>query len=127
MARKREVPFVRGRLENWAAAVIYATAQVNFAFDKSQEPHTTPDEIADFFGVSKNTASQKAQIIRKLFKMRHWDEEFSTAEMAKRNPFRNFMMIDGIIVDVNALPENIKLQLLEMGIVELDIEDNENE
>lgn len=59
--------------------------------------------------------------------MRHWDEEFSTAAMTKRNPFRNFMMIDDIIVDVNGLPENIKLQLLEMGIVELDIEDNENE
>ena len=67
-AAQREVPFVRGRLENWAAAVIYATAQVNFAFDKSQEPHTTPDEIADFFGVSKNTASQKAQIIRSSLK-----------------------------------------------------------
>jgi len=128
MARKREVPFVRGRIENWAAAVIYALAQVNFTFDKSQQPHTTPDELADFFGVSKSTASQKAQIIRKLFKMSYWADEFSTMAMKKQNPFRNLLLIDGIIVDVNTLPEHMKLQLLEMGIVVLDSgSDKENE
>ena len=46
MSRKREVPFLRGKLEIWAAATIYAIGQINFLFDKSFEPYTTPDDIA---------------------------------------------------------------------------------
>lgn len=38
MARKRDVPFVTGRIEIWAAAVIHALGTVNFLFDKASQP-----------------------------------------------------------------------------------------
>ena len=44
MSRKRQVPFLSGRLEIWAAAVVYALGQINFLFDKSFEPGTPPGD-----------------------------------------------------------------------------------
>lgn len=68
--------------------MVHAICTVNFAFDKSQKPHVTSPLIAEHFGVSLNTASQKSKTLRDLFRMRHWDEEFSTQEMQKRSPMR---------------------------------------
>jgi hypothetical protein len=31
--------------------VIYALGQVNFLFDRTQQPHTTPDELSAAFGL----------------------------------------------------------------------------
>ena len=81
-------PFASGQIESWAAGVVHAICTVNFAFDKSQKPHVTSPLIAEHFGVSLNTASQKSKTLRDLFRMSHWGEEFSTAEMQKRNPRR---------------------------------------
>ena len=50
MGRKRDVPFKRGKLEIWAAAVIYAIGSIKFLFDKSFEPYVTAQEISDYFG-----------------------------------------------------------------------------
>jgi len=52
MSRKRQVPFLSGRLELWAASIIYAIGSFNFLQDKSFEPYASTDQIADFFGVS---------------------------------------------------------------------------
>ena len=38
LERKRDVPFQRGKLEIWAAAVVYAIGFVNILFNKSFEP-----------------------------------------------------------------------------------------
>jgi Domain of unknown function (DUF6398) len=84
--RKRTPPYASGKIESWAAGVVHAICTVNFAFDKSQTPHVTPPCIAEHFGVSMNTASQKSKTLRNLFRLRHWDAEFSTEEMQKRNP-----------------------------------------
>jgi len=35
MGRKRDVPFQSGKVEIWAAAVIYALGSINFLFDKA--------------------------------------------------------------------------------------------
>lgn len=86
--RKRTPPFATGQLESWAAGIVHAICTVNFAFDKSQKPHVTSPCIANFFGVSLNTASAKSKTLRDLFRLRHWDSEFGTEEMQKRNPLR---------------------------------------
>jgi hypothetical protein len=45
MGRKREVPFKRGKLEIWAAAVIYTIGSINFLFDKSFEPYISSKQM----------------------------------------------------------------------------------
>lgn len=98
MARKRAVPFLSGRLEIWAAAIVYALGGINFLFDPSFLPHASPDLICDYFGVSKSTVGQKAKLIRDMFKLGYYDAEFSTEHMKQRNPFAQMETVNGFLV-----------------------------
>ncbi len=104
MSRKRQVPFLSGRVEIWAAAIVYALGSVNFLFDKSFNPYVTAEDIGKHFGTTKSSASQKAKIIRDMFKLNYWNKEFSTAHLKESNPFSNLVMVDGFIVDKKHLP-----------------------
>jgi Domain of unknown function (DUF6398) len=103
MSRKRKVPFLSGKLEIWAAAIVYSLGQINFLFDKSFEPYVSATDLCNYFGTSQSTTSQKAKIIRDMFKMRYFDEEFSTKRMLNENPLNEFVMIDGLIVPVSTV------------------------
>lgn len=85
LSRKREVPFKRGKLEIWASGIVYAIGQLNFLFDDSFEPYSTPDEICNYFGAKKSSASNKARDIRKMLNLKIGDEEFSTQRILKSN------------------------------------------
>lgn len=98
MARKRVAPFLSGRVEIWAAAILYALGSINFLFDKSFLPHATPDTLCNYFQVSKRTVAQKAKLIRDMFKLEYFDPEFSTERMAKNNPFARLTMAGGFLV-----------------------------
>lgn len=118
LGRKHDVPFKRGRLEIWASAVVYAIGQINFLFDKSFEPHLTPDDICNYFNTKKSTVSSKAKTIRDILKLEYYDKEFSTENMVENNPFNNFVMTEeGIIVPKSMLfEEKSVLDLLEEQI-----------
>lgn len=111
MARKRNVPFLSGRIEIWAAAVVHALATINFLYDKSLTPHTTFDILADHFGVVKSTVTSKAKIIRDMFKMIYFDEEFSTKHMKQSSPFANLLSMNGFIVNIDSLPPEMQEEL----------------
>jgi hypothetical protein len=98
MARKRQVPFLSGRVEIWAAAIIYALGSINFLFDPAFLPHATPDTICDFFQVSKRTVAQKAKLIRDQFKLDYFNPQFVTERMAKNNPLAGLTMVNGFLV-----------------------------
>lgn len=104
LGRKRDVPFVAGKPEIWAAAVIHALGTINFLFDKSAKPYLSVDEINNFFGTSKSTTGNKSKEIRDLLKIERFDKEFSTKSMQSNNPYDNFVMVDGFIVPVSSLP-----------------------
>lgn len=108
MGRKRDVPFKRGKLEIWAAAVIYAIGSINFLFDKSFEPYMTAQQISDDFGTKNSTVSNKAGQIREMFKLKMFDNEFSTNQMNETNPFNDLVMVDGLIVPISSIPENLQ-------------------
>jgi len=103
MSRKRNVPYLSGRIEVWAAGVIYALGQINFLFDRSFEPYATHDDICDHFGTNKSTTSQKAKLIRDMFKMRYGNDEFLTERNKKDKPFGKSMMINGLILPIDLL------------------------
>ncbi len=108
MGRKREVPFKRGKMEIWAAAVIHAIGSINFLFDKSFEPYIPSKEIHDYFGTKPTTVSNKARIIKEMFDMWHFSPEFSTSRMEEDNPFNNMVVVDDLIVPVDSLPEDMQ-------------------
>jgi len=109
LGRKRNVPFTTGQTQIWAAAVIHALGTINFLFDKSSEPYVSIDEINDFFGTTKSTTTNKSKQIRDLLKLDRWDNEFSTRRMSESNPIANFVMVDGIIVPLDTLPEQYQI------------------
>jgi len=104
LGRKRDVPFQRGNLEIWAAAVVYSIGSINFLFDKSFQPYMTAEQISEFFGTKNSTVSNKAREIKDMFNMSPFSSEFSTQRMAENNPFNNLVMVDGFIVPIDSLP-----------------------
>lgn len=105
LGRKRDIPFVTGQIEVWAAAIIHALGTINFLFDKASDPYVSVDEINDFFKTNKSTTGNKSKLIRELLKLDRWDDEFSTKRMRDSNPYKNLVMVDGLIVPLDTLPE----------------------
>nr|WP_186324701.1 DUF6398 domain-containing protein [Paenibacillus bovis] len=98
MARKREVPFLSGRIEIWAAAVIHALGTINFLFDKSTQPYVSAKDIFEYFGTKQSTTSQKSKKIRDMFNMTYFDSNFSIKSVDQDSPFNNLTMVNGLIV-----------------------------
>jgi len=108
LGRKRNVPFITGQAAIWAVAVIHAIGTINFLFDKSFEPYVSVDEINEFFGTKKSTTSNKSREIRDLLNLGYWDKEFSTKKMTDNNPLEEMVMVDGFIMPVGYLPEELQ-------------------
>lgn len=108
LSKKRNVPFLSGRIEIWAAAIFYVIGQINFLFDKSMQPFSTADEISGYFGQSKSSVSQKAKVIRDLLKLNYWDKDFSTKNIQESNPLNDLVKIDGFIVPISSLPPDMQ-------------------
>lgn len=117
IARKRPSPLARGKPEVWAAAIVYAMAQVNFLFDRSHTPHTTPGELCAFFGVKQTTASNKAKQIRDLLKMHFLDVEWSRPSTIEQNPTAWMVMLNGWIVDARYIPRELQEEAYQKGLI----------
>jgi hypothetical protein len=98
MSRKHNVPFIRGRLDIWAASVIHALGQINFLFDQNTKPYVSANLIADYFNTSTSTTGQKAKKIRDMFKLRYFDEEFTANCIKEQNPFSDWASINGFLI-----------------------------
>ncbi|HBK71191.1 MAG TPA: hypothetical protein DDZ39_05970, partial [Flavobacteriaceae bacterium] len=60
------------------------------------------------FGTKNSTVSNKAGQIREMFKLKMFDNEFSTNQMNETNPFNDLVMVDGLIVPISSIPENLQ-------------------
>ena len=105
LGRKRHVPFETGKTNIWAASVIHALGSINFLFDKSFEPYIKYDDICDHFDVKKTTVTGKSKIIRDMLNLGYYDSDFSTGRMEESNPVNSMVMVDGLIVPLNSLPQ----------------------
>lgn len=108
MGRKHDVPFKRGKIEIWAAAVIYTIGSINFLFDKSSEPYIAATVISDYFETKNTTVSNKARQIREMFDLTLFDDEFVTDQMDAMNPFKDLVAVDGFIVKLSSLPIHVQ-------------------
>ncbi len=108
LGRKREVPFKRGKLNIWAATVVHAIGSINFLFDKSTQPYASAAQICEFFDVKTSTVSAKSRQIRGLLNITYFDADFSTQSMTDMNPFNNLVMVDDMLVPLDALPNDMQ-------------------
>ena len=105
MSRKKQVPFISGKMEIWAASIIHALGKINFLFGKTTKPFTSVKTICDFFNIVQSTTTEKSRWIQKTFKLSYYDAEFSTSDIAKRNPYANLVNLNGFVVSLISLEE----------------------
>jgi hypothetical protein len=94
LGRKREVPFVRGKSEIWATAVVQSIGTINFLYDKSFLPYQSLDALCGYYKLNKSTVTGKSGQIQKMLGIRHFDEEFSTAYLLEENPYKRLRATD---------------------------------
>lgn len=105
LGRKRTVkPLATGRLNIWAAAVVYTIAVNNFLFDKSFQPYIPLSEIHEYFDTKQSTVTAKAAQIRQMLKMSvQFDTEFSTKRTLENSPFARIVKIGGFYISLDSI------------------------
>jgi len=117
LARTRPSPLVSGRVNSWAAGILYALAQVNFLFDKSQTPHMRADELCKRLGVSQQTASGRAQKIREILKISMWDFQWTLPSRLDDHPMIWILNVNGLMVDIRSMPREAQEVAYEKGLI----------
>ncbi|MEW6660100.1 MAG: DUF6398 domain-containing protein [Thermodesulfobacteriota bacterium] len=117
LARKRPSPLARGKPQIWACAIVYTLGQVNFLFDKSQTPHLRTDELCAAFGVSQSSAAAKAKVIREMFRMGPFEPRWCLPSLMDENPLVWMLEVNGLIVDVRAMPREVQEMAYQQGLI----------
>jgi hypothetical protein len=66
LARKRPSPLLSGRVNTWACGIVYTVGAFNGMFDKSKPGHLVDNDVAEWFGIAKRTASNQMDKIDEL-------------------------------------------------------------
>ncbi len=117
LARKRPSPLARGDTRIWAAGVIYAVGQINFLFDRSQEPHLTADQLAGHLGVLKTTMANKAGLINKALNLGAFEPQLTRRRMLEQHPLAWLVEVNGLIIDARMLPPEIQDEARRRGLI----------
>lgn len=115
LCRKRPSPLLKGKSRTWACGIVYAIGSNNFIFDKSQDINMTATEIAQWFGLSKSTAGNKASEIINILQIFPMNEEYSLKSLMDENPAMWFIDINGYLMDVRIAPYEIQREAYERG------------
>jgi hypothetical protein len=117
LARKRPSPLGRGDRRIWAAAIIYAIGRVNFLADPAQRPHLRTEELADLLGVKQTTMANKGRLIMDTVGIGLLDPQYSRSDMLDQNPMAWMLQVDGLVVDVRWLPQEIQIEAWRRGLI----------
>lgn len=104
LGRKKNVPFMTGKLEIWAASIIYTIGRLNFLYDNSFTPYIPTSDIHEYFGTKGNTVCAKSKLIRDTLKLSYINNEFATSRMIEDNPFNQYVFVDDLIFPIQSLP-----------------------
>lgn len=113
--------FNRGRSEIWAAAVVHAIGSNNFLFDKSFEPYVSASELNAHFGTKNGSVTSKSRKMQDSFGITYWHPEYSTVKMMETNPMHTMVMLDGFIVSLKSIPEDMQVYVREQRALGNDV------
>lgn len=117
LSRKRPSPLENGRLKSWAAGIVYALGQVNFLFDKSQEPYMSATDLCEKIGVSQSTATNKSREIWNRLELMPLHPEWSLSSLLEMNPLAWMISVNGLIVDARRLPRELQEEAYGLGLI----------
>ena len=108
LARKRPSPLLRGRLEIWACAIVYALGTINFLFDRSQKPYMSAEDICAVFGVSKSSGANRAKLVRNTLDMSQFDATWFLPSRLAESPIAWLIEVNGLIVDARYISRKLQ-------------------
>ena len=117
LARKRPSPLASGPARSWACGIVYALAQMNFLFDKSQDLYIPAAQLCEAFGVSASTGGSKAKAVRDAVKMSRFEPEWMLSGMIEENPLVWMIAVDGFVIDARRAPFPIQLEAYQKGFI----------
>ncbi|MBS2548184.1 hypothetical protein KGQ19_15050 [Catenulispora sp. NL8] len=117
LARKHPSPLLRGDRRIWAAGIVHTIGWVNFLADPAQTPHLKMERLAELLGVKQTTMGNKGALIRDLFGIGRFHEEFIRADMIEKNLMSWLVEVDGLIMDARSLPVPVQHELARVGII----------
>ena len=103
LGRKRKISIQRGKIEIWAASIVYVIARLNFLFDPESDFFLTADMICDHFGTKKSTIGSKATHIEKICNIGLGTEGFRSPEIS--NSLTLVELPNGLVIPKSMLPE----------------------
>lgn len=117
LARKRPSPLASGQPRTWACGIIYALGQVNFLSDRSMQPFMKMADVCAAFGVNPNTASAKARVISNALGTHQFDPTWTLPSMIDQNPLVWMAEVDGLMVDLRAMPREVQAIAFAKGMI----------
>jgi len=112
LSRKHPAPFLKGRPEIWAAAIIKSVGCVNFLFDKSTNPYVSMETICEYFGVVKSSVSLKSARIDEMLGINYFSNEFLTPERKASNPANDVDFIKNLFTPKSITKKNAAIKTL---------------
>ncbi len=109
LAQKTRFMLLRGRPEQWAAALVYAVATVNGCFAKNSPYLVKVDDICNYFAVKRADFVFKTAEIRSVLRMTPYNIDFLLEINQKNNPEFDTVILDGKKVPLDSLPEEARL------------------
>ena len=117
LCRKRPSPLSSGKVNSWAAAIVYTIGATNFLFDKSFSPYLSGNDLCERFGISQSTVSAKSKIIRDLLKITQLDPKWTLPSQLENNPVVWLILVNGMIMDARDAPLEIQKEAFEKKLI----------
>ena len=108
LGRKRPSPLYTNSPNAWASGIVRTVGWVNFLHDRSQTPSMPLYDIDYCFRVSKTTGATKQAAIRKMFRIRQFDHEWTLPSRIDDNPLVWTLQVNGLPVDIREAPDSFR-------------------
>jgi hypothetical protein len=117
LASMKRTPLQSGKPASWECGILYALGQLNFLFDKTQDPHLDPVALCKVFGVSRATGAAKASEVRKHLNTFPMHPDWCPASKLEKNPLAWIVEVNGIPIDARYLPREIQEEAYRKGLI----------
>ena len=117
LGRKRPSPLLHGSPNAWASGIVRAVGAVNFLHDKSQTPYLRSTDIDHYFRTSSDSGAARSTAIRKMFKIRQFDPNWTLPSKLAGNPFVWMLQINGFMIDVRKSPGSVQEIAFNSGLI----------
>jgi hypothetical protein len=117
LGRKRPSPLLHGSPNAWVSGIIRAVGYVNFLQDKTRTPYMRTADIDHYLGTSPSSGAAKLAAIRRMFKMHHFDPNWTLPSQLDDNPMVWMLQINGFIMDIRRAPREVQEIAFNKGLI----------